>query len=131
MGKAKKYGPLAMLLVLGAFAPMAKASAQQGRVGSAAGVIRPPLIPAGWNVVLFDQSNFRGRPASFTGPVRNLPALRPRTRSVTVGRGVWELCSGPNFTGRCVTVARSSPSIGTTPFGFRVRSLRPLLPQVR
>src|SRR5262249_44880492 len=102
------------------------------RVRSAAGIIPPPgtETPAGWNVILFDQLNFRGLPVKHTAPVGDLGAGRPMTRSVTVGRGVWELCSGVNFSGRCLTVDRNMPSLGSS-VGFRVRSLRPLVRQTR
>lgn len=95
------------------------------RVRSAAGVVPPP-VPTNWNVTLFDQPGFRGRSANFTGAMPNLPLALPAAKSVTVGRGVWELCDGRNFTGRCITLQRSTALLGGTRPLTRVRSLRPL-----
>ena len=97
------------------------------RVRSEAGVIPPSMLPS--TVVLFNLPNFRGGQAAFRAPVRNLAAVRPVTRSVTVGRGTWELCSAPNFAGRCMTIDRNTSRLGVG--GFRVRSLRPVLRQAR
>jgi len=60
-----------------------------------------------------------------------LPVALPAAKSVTVGRGVWELCDGRNFTGRCITVQRNTSLLGGTRPLTRVRSLRPLTPQAR
>lgn len=99
------------------------------RVRSAAGVIPPSMVPS--TVVLFNLPNFRGGQSSFRTPVRNLAPARPATRSVTVGRGVWELCSRPDFGGNCMTIDRNTPRLGSTVSGFHVRSLRPVLRQPR
>ena len=49
----------------------------------------------------------------------------------TIGRGVWQLCEGRDFTGRCITLDRSAPDLHSYNFGNRVRSLRPLYRQPR
>lgn len=132
MGKAKLYGPLAMLVLLGLSLPLKTVASQEhhaGRVGTAAGVVAPTTAPAGWSIVLHDGVNFKGRRMSYTAPRSDLPELRPATRSVTIGGGVWELCSGPHFTGHCMTIARSAAHVGSPALGFHVRSLRPLAPR--
>ena len=100
------------------------------RVRSASGVIPPP-VPTNWNITLFDEPSFRGRSANFTRAMANLPLALPAAKSVTVGRGVWEICDGRNFTGRCITLQRSTPLLGGRKPLTRVRSLRPLTAQAR
>ena len=55
----------------------------------------PPLV-VDLYMVLFDRTNFRGNPTNLNGPV---PNLNRRAQSVTIGRGVWELCEQPNSRG--------------------------------
>jgi hypothetical protein len=80
-----------------------------------------------WYIVLFDQTNYRGTPANYNGAESD---LNIRARSVTIGGGVWELCEGRNFTGRCVTLGSSVPDMRSV-FGNRVASLRPARRQPR
>lgn len=77
-------------------------------------------------IVLFDRTNYRGNPRNYNGPVPDLYGRR--AQSVTIGRGVWELCEGRNFTGRCVTLDRSVPNLGTYNLRNRVSSVRPIEP---
>lgn len=100
------------------------------RVRTASGVLPAP-VPADWNITLFDRPNFRGRSSNFTGAAANLPPALPPAKSVTVGRGMWELCDGRDFTGRCITVQRSTAFLGGRRPLTRVRSLRPLTRQPR
>jgi hypothetical protein len=79
-----------------------------------------------WFVVLYDQENFRGTSATFRG---ENPNIDQRTRSVTVSQGVWDVCSGPNFTGRCQTLNINVPKFSIYNIGDRIRSLRPQSPQ--
>ena len=64
-------------------------------------VLPAPAPPSDWYIVLVDQPNYRGRPTNYTTAAGNLS--RTATHSVTIGKGVWELCEGPNFSGGCVT----------------------------
>ena len=50
---------------------------------------------------------------------------------LTIGKGVWELCDGRNFTGRCVTLNNSVADMRTMNIGNRIASLRPLSRQPR
>ncbi len=85
-----------------------------------------------WYIVLFDQPTYRGTPKNFNASTSDVDvSWNRRARSVTVGRGVWELCNGPNFTGRCLTVSQSVPDLLTLGFRGRVRSLRPVPRQPR
>ena len=66
--------------------------------------VRPtrPANPAqqDWYIVLFEQPNYRGNPRNYKGSVPNIGSSR-LTGSITVGKGVWQVCEGANFTGRC------------------------------
>ncbi|NML60920.1 hypothetical protein HHL21_07435 [Massilia sp. RP-1-19] len=92
----------------------------------------PPYVPGygpgagsqrGWYIVLFDQPNYRGRPSNFKGPV---PNVARRVQSVTIGRGVWELCERPNYRGRCIILNNSVPDLRVHNLRGRVASLRPV-----
>src|SRR6185503_19407923 len=70
------------------------------------GAVFPPGSPvpasqSGWYIVLYDQPNYRGNPTNYKGPVPALSGYSRPAQSVTIGRGVWELCEGTNFTGHC------------------------------
>ena len=96
------------------------------RVGSAqpVGAGTPGPAPGSdWYVVVFDQPNYRGNPINYTGEV---PNLNGRIRSITIGKGQWELCEGRDFTGRCFRLERSSADLRA-----HVGSLRPLVRQPR
>lgn len=80
----------------------------------------PTQPPDDWYIVLFDQVNYRGEPTNYSGPAEN---LNQRVRSVTIGRGRWELC---DRAGRCVTLNRSVPNLRTYNIGNRISSVRPL-----
>ena len=92
-----------------------------------------PEPPQGgnWYIVLFDQINYRGTPVNYNGPVPSLGAFGRRVSSVTIGAGVWELCEGPNFSGRCVTLDQSVPDLGAYGLRSRVSSVRPARPEPR
>ncbi|MGZ8293228.1 MAG: beta/gamma crystallin-related protein [Telluria sp.] len=82
----------------------------------------------GWNIAVFDQPNYRGRSSSYSGAV---PNLGTRAASVTIGRGVWELCDRANYRGRCVIVENSVPDLRVQNLRGRVVSMRPVEPRTR
>jgi Beta/Gamma crystallin len=96
-------------------------------VGSG-GSIPPPTKD--WYIVLFDQTNYRGKPTNYNSAVANLSGNSRRAQSVTIGRGVWELCENNNFKGRCITFDTSSPNLPSF-LRNHVSSLRPLMRQPR
>jgi len=84
----------------------------------------PPRPPsAGPSIVLFDRTNYRGTSTNYSRSVSN---LNRSAQSVTIGKGVWELCEGRNFTGRCVTLDNSVPDLGSYNLRNRVSSARPI-----
>lgn len=88
----------------------------------------PPPSASDWYVVLFDQPNYRGNPTNYNGEESN---LNKRARSVTIGRGVWELCDGRNFSGNCVTLDTSVPDLRSHNMFGRISSLRPVIREPR
>lgn len=88
----------------------------------------PPPSTDDWYIDLYDRTNYRGTPTRYQGPVNS---INERVRSVTIGRGRWELCEGPDFTGRCVVIDRSVPNFAVYNLRNRVASLRPLRRQPR
>jgi Beta/Gamma crystallin len=103
--------------------------------GGGAYVPRPtrPTPPSQSDVyiVLYNQTSYRGTPTTFKGSTSYLSQSDSRAHSVTIGRGVWELCEGPNFTGRCVTLHQSVPDLGPYGLSSRVFSVRPASRQPR
>lgn len=103
----------------------------RNRVSSARPISGGPMPPPStndWYIVLFDQTNYRGNPENYSRPESN---LNRRARSVTIGRGTWELCDGRNFTGRCVTLNNSVPDLRSYNMFGRISSLRPVVRQPR
>lgn len=90
-----------------------------------------PWPPTDWYVVLFDQPNYKGRAVNYNTTLVSLSRAHT-IRSVTIGRGIWQLCDEPSFSGRCLTLSASTPRLaGHSTQGFRVRSVRPVRPQRR
>ena len=77
-------------------------------------------------IVLFAQPNYRRTATNFSAPVSSLRGSKRRVGSVTIERGVWQLCQGNHFTGRCVTLDQSVPDLSTHNMRNRVSSLRPV-----
>jgi hypothetical protein len=92
---------------------------------------RPPQAQSDWYIVLYDQPSYRGNPMNYKGPVSDLSGFNRRAQSVTIGKGVWELCEEPNFSGRCVTLDTSVPDLRSHDLSRRVSSVRPVRPQPR
>lgn len=96
-----------------------------GRRGGGLGEF-PPL-GARSRLVLFDDTDFRGRSFAVTDTTPTLRALANRARSAKVYGGAWDLCDGDRFGGRCVTVTDSVPDLARLGMRDRVSSARPVL----
>ena len=83
---------------------------------------------ANWYIVLFEQQNFRGDPTNYNTERTN---INKRARSITIGAGVWEICDGRNFTGRCQTLSQSEADLTRYNLNYIIRSVRPMRPQPR
>jgi Beta/Gamma crystallin len=80
--------------------------------GSGGGGSAGPTPPQGnWYMVLYDQPNYRGRVMRYKAAAAILSGFTNRAQSVTIGKGVWELCEGTNWIGRCVTLEQSVPDL--------------------
>jgi hypothetical protein len=91
-------------------------------------MIDNPLHYAVRSIVLYDESSYRGSPRNYSEAASRLTG---HVRSVTIGGGVWELCVKWNFEGRCITLDRSVPDLGTYGMRDRVASVRPVNRQPR
>jgi beta/gamma crystallin len=87
------------------------------------GLPPPPPTNEDWYIVLYDQLSYRGKPTDYR---HEEPNLNARVQSVLIGRGVWELCDGRNFTGQCVTLRANAPDLRAYNLLNRVRSVRPV-----
>jgi Beta/Gamma crystallin len=90
----------------------------------------PPTGGGGAYIVLFDQPNFRGSPRNVDAALSNT-GLDARVGSITIGRGIWEICEGTGYSGRCVALEKSVADLSTVGFRGRVRSVRPVDRQPR
>jgi hypothetical protein len=74
----------ALMLALGALAPVADAA----------------------DLTLYADGDFQGRPLNVVIDLRQLGTLNfdDRASSVVVEKGAWVLCTGEDFTGKCVTL---------------------------
>ncbi len=98
--------------------------------GSASAQGRPiQPVPRGRYIVVYTQTNYHGSPRRFTGAVPNLRSRK--VRSVTIGKGSWEICTDRNYRGDCVTLDQSVPDLSTEGFAGYVKSLRPASAQAR
>lgn len=81
---------------------------------------RPPQ--GGLEALVHRDTLFQGPVRSVTGPEPNLN-LAWDARSIRVRSGEWQICTGRNYTGRCITVDRDMPTLSNQ---FRqIASMRP------
>jgi hypothetical protein len=83
------------------------------------------IVPPRSEIVLFDQSGYRGAAQTVTQAAPGLGAFANRARSVQILEGVWELCEQSRWGGRCVRITSSVPDIGRLGLNG-VASARPL-----
>jgi len=76
-------------------------------------------------IILFDETNYRGRSMTIDSATPALGLFANRTASVQVLSGRWELCDQTQFNGRCITVNGNVRDLGTVGFRDRLSSLRP------
>jgi hypothetical protein len=76
-------------------------------------------------LVLYDRDRYRGGSRTIDAAEGSLGGFGNRAQSLQV-IGTWQLCDGPNFTGRCVTVSQNVPNLSSYGMTNRVSSARPL-----
>ena len=113
---------LTLSLVVGTFA-VAPSVAAQGRP------IQPTSERSGWYVIVYSQPNYKGNPHRYRAAVPNLGSRH--VRSLTIGKGRWEICTDRNFKGDCIVLDQSVPDLSTEGFAGFVKSLRPARAQSR
>jgi hypothetical protein len=84
----------------------------------------PPQPPptTGVQITLFEQQNYLGAQTVF---ITANPNTFTQTRSATVQAGSWQLCDGPNYTGRCIVLNQSVWDLTNWNIGRTIRSIRP------
>lgn len=78
-------------------------------------------------LTLYTQRDFNGRSASINGAASGLGqwSMADKALSARVGSGRWELCTEPNFRGRCITIDRNERDLGRLGMGNNISSVRP------
>jgi Beta/Gamma crystallin len=79
----------------------------------------------GGSLVLYSDKRFRGQERRVVGPTSSLGSYNDRAESVRVNGGVWELCEDNDY-GKCRTVDRDLPDLGSIGLNKRLSSARPL-----
>lgn len=90
-----------------------------------AGVLAP--VTGAADLVLYTESQFQGRPLNVVIDLRQLGTLNfnDRASSVVVENGAWVLCTGEDFSGKCVTLEPGSyPSLEALGLDDTVTSVR-------
>lgn len=77
--------------------------------------------------VLHADGNFRGEAIQINGAVPDLSRVRfnDRVSSISIGSGVWEVCSDANFKGRCATIDTSVSRLADLRLNDNISSIRP------
>ena len=115
------------LLVCGAV----RGSYEDSRPGYPGAPGRPDRPGDGWgggrsSIIVYEDSDYRGRSMSFNNEVRNLDrtGMNDRISSMRL-RGRWEVCTDANFRGSCRVVSGDERNLASTGFNDRISSLRP------
>jgi hypothetical protein len=74
-------------------------------------------------ITLYSQANYSGAAQNYDSVQTDINTI---ARSITVGRGTWQVCTGRNFTGRCQTLTNSVSNTNSMGLGRMIRSLRPM-----
>ena len=85
------------------------------------------MIGGGVGITVFVDRDFRGTTRTFTNDVPDLRAFGfdNRISSFRVAANeFWQVCDGPNFTGRCITVSREESDLRRNNWDNSIRSMR-------
>jgi hypothetical protein len=77
-------------------------------------------------LVLYDQRNFRGPSILVEQASPNFGRFGATAESIQVEGGIWEVCSGTSFQGRCTIVSTDAADLGRIGLRDNVRSARPV-----
>ena len=82
------------------------------------------------SLIAWEHPYFRGRAIELDGPVHSLSrqriGLNDSISSIAVRGGAWEVCSDPNFTGRCRIIRGDEEKLSYIRMDDTITSLRPL-----
>ncbi len=87
----------------------------------------PPAAPAPEAVVFYENANFKGRAFVTQHEVANFAGagFNDRASSLVVMSNRWQVCEGPNYSGRCVVLNPGNyPSLTSVGLDNRVSSVR-------
>lgn len=84
----------------------------------------PPPPPPRAHLVLFDGVNFQGESIVVFEATPAIRGMINRAGSVKVYGGVWQICDGVDFWGRCEMVTTSMPDLGRLGFRDKISSVR-------
>ncbi|WP_084420923.1 beta/gamma crystallin-related protein [Henriciella litoralis] len=78
-------------------------------------------------IVLFEHGDFRGKSLPLNGAVAHLNQLgfNDNVSSIAVQSGAWEVCTDPNFRGRCEVIYASQSNLGHYRLNDNISSIRP------
>lgn len=78
-------------------------------------------------MILFADPQYRGSALPVNGAIPHLNRLRfnDKVSSIVINRGVWEVCTDPNFRGRCEIIDRSVDETGYYRLNDNITSVRP------
>jgi len=79
-------------------------------------------------ITLYKDSEFRGGSRTFDRDVPDLSTygFADAASSAALRGGVWQVCTRPNYRGRCVTIDRNVSNFDGTGLNDQIESLRPL-----
>ena len=105
-------------------------SARPAGGGGGGGGYPGPRPPAAARLVIYDRDRYQGTSRTFDYANGGLGGFGSRAQSLQV-IGTWQICDGPNFTGRCVVISENVPNLGSYGMNNRVSSVRPMDAQPR
>jgi hypothetical protein len=103
-------------------------SARPAGGGGGGGSYPPPQQNT--RLVLYDRNGYRGGSQTLDYASEGLGGFGTRAVSAQV-IGTWQLCDGPNFSGRCVVISQNVPDLASYGMNNRVSSARPMSGRAR
>ena len=75
-------------------------------------------------LMLFDNRGFGGQSITIEEDTPVLSVFANRAESLRVSSGSWEICDGPRFTGRCITITGDLQDLSPIGFANQIQSVR-------
>jgi hypothetical protein len=79
---------------------------------------------SGARLMLFDNQSFSGESRMIDRDTPAISGFANRAESLQVMGGTWDICDGPNFSGRCITVTGNMQDLSPIGFSNRIQSVR-------